>query len=483
MITRKLGSTTYSHSYDVENRLTEVTANTNSTVTQFSYDSQGQRTSSDVETPGVSKTVTHYPFPTYQEETRYLWQYHCEGGDEGSRCDYKWVEQAVVKKSNYFLAGQAIATRITGDPVSGNNGLFYFLTDYLGSTTMLITAAGAAVAGTAAYYQPYGSGRTSPPTTLTERGYTGHHENRDIGLTYMNARYYIPGLGRFLTADTLVPSPTNPQSHNRYSYVLGNPLVLVDPTGHASCYTHGQNEHCTDDTPMTPPPPRPQRPAVRPVRDIPQCDGCFLPTLPTSPPRGLNEWGLAAWNGLQAIQQMTGGWWGDELDALEALMLILNHELGTELGPNAHHAPLDALINQYNTYCSGGAWSTECLNKFWGYSHVIRESRVALDGGGRFARAEHVQWVRQTAAGFLNHTLQPVNPALIHYGNAFSESARRLLQDYNNGVMTYATYVNVSGYKPDPETGALVVSSVFVVQTYKQWRLTGTLQWWIYPEE
>ncbi|MCL4870147.1 MAG: RHS repeat-associated core domain-containing protein [Anaerolineae bacterium] len=75
-------------------------------------------------------------------------------------------------------------------------------------------------------------GRTSPPTTLTERGRTGHHENRDIGLTYMNARYYIPGLGRFLTADTIVPSPTNPQSHNRYSYVLGNPLVLVDPTGH-----------------------------------------------------------------------------------------------------------------------------------------------------------------------------------------------------------------------------------------------------------
>ncbi len=90
------------------------------------------------------------------------------------------------------------------------------------------------------------SGRTSPPTTLTERGYTGHHENRDIGLTYMNTRYYIPGLGRFLTADTIVPAPANPQSHNRYTYVLGNPLVLVDPTGHYSCYTHGPNEHCTD---------------------------------------------------------------------------------------------------------------------------------------------------------------------------------------------------------------------------------------------
>ncbi|MCL4870844.1 MAG: RHS repeat-associated core domain-containing protein [Anaerolineae bacterium] len=80
-------------------------------------------------------------------------------------------------------------------------------------------------------------GRTSPPTTLTERGYTGHHENRDIGLTYMNARYYIPGLGRFLTADTIVPAPANPQSHNRYTYVLGNPLVLVDPTGHCPAPT------------------------------------------------------------------------------------------------------------------------------------------------------------------------------------------------------------------------------------------------------
>ncbi len=50
----------------------------------------------------------------------------------------------------------------------------------------------------------------------------------------MNARYYIPGLGRFLTADTLIPDPTNPQSHNRYSYVINNPTGLVDPTGH--CY-------------------------------------------------------------------------------------------------------------------------------------------------------------------------------------------------------------------------------------------------------
>ncbi|MCL4867998.1 MAG: hypothetical protein KJ063_03430 [Anaerolineae bacterium] len=67
------GNNDFRQSYDLENRLTQVTADTNSSVTRFSYDSQGQRTISEVETPGVSKTVTYYPFPTYQEEVRYQW--------------------------------------------------------------------------------------------------------------------------------------------------------------------------------------------------------------------------------------------------------------------------------------------------------------------------------------------------------------------------------------------------------------------------
>jgi hypothetical protein len=83
-------------------------------------------------------------------------------------------------------------------------------------------SSGRSVSGTTARYLPYGERRT----TLTERGRTGHYAsagsaqaNRDIGLTYMNARYYyyVPGLGRFLTADTLIPDPTNPQSHNWYT--------------------------------------------------------------------------------------------------------------------------------------------------------------------------------------------------------------------------------------------------------------------------
>ena len=49
---------------------------------------------------------------------------------------------------------------------------------------------------------------------------------------YYHARYYDPRLGRFLSPDTLVPDPANPQDLNRYSYVRNNPVNATDPTGH-----------------------------------------------------------------------------------------------------------------------------------------------------------------------------------------------------------------------------------------------------------
>ncbi|MDA1097154.1 MAG: RHS repeat-associated core domain-containing protein, partial [Chloroflexi bacterium] len=54
------------------------------------------------------------------------------------------------------------------------------------------------------------------------------------GLYFYNARYYDSGLGRFISADTVVPGIGNPQAWNRYSYVLNNPLRYTDPSGHYS---------------------------------------------------------------------------------------------------------------------------------------------------------------------------------------------------------------------------------------------------------
>lgn len=47
----------------------------------------------------------------------------------------------------------------------------------------------------------------------------------------MGARWYDPQVSRWLSPDTIVPSPANPQSLNRYSWVLNNPLLYIDPTG------------------------------------------------------------------------------------------------------------------------------------------------------------------------------------------------------------------------------------------------------------
>jgi RHS repeat-associated protein len=62
--------------------------------------------------------------------------------------------------------------------------------------------------------------------------FTGQEDDDDLGLYNFKARLYDPLLGRFLSPDSLVPYPHDPQSLNRYSYVSNNPLKYVDPEGH-----------------------------------------------------------------------------------------------------------------------------------------------------------------------------------------------------------------------------------------------------------
>jgi len=57
-------------------------------------------------------------------------------------------------------------------------------------------------------------------------------------VTYYGARLYSPSLGRFISADTIAPSPGNPQDLNRYSYVRNNPLKYCDPNGHSLVLTY-----------------------------------------------------------------------------------------------------------------------------------------------------------------------------------------------------------------------------------------------------
>jgi len=49
----------------------------------------------------------------------------------------------------------------------------------------------------------------------------------------VQARYYDPAVGRFISPDAIVQDHHDPQSLNRYAYVRNNPVNLIDPTGYS----------------------------------------------------------------------------------------------------------------------------------------------------------------------------------------------------------------------------------------------------------
>ena len=69
-------------------------------------------------------------------------------------------------------------------------------------------------------------------TEPTEMGYTGHRHIQSLGIVDMGGRIYDGRIGRFLQADPFVQFENNSQSHNRYSYVLNNPMSHTDPSGY-----------------------------------------------------------------------------------------------------------------------------------------------------------------------------------------------------------------------------------------------------------
>jgi RHS repeat-associated protein len=83
-------------------------------------------------------------------------------------------------------------------------------------------------------YDAWGSRIVSPDAENIRLGFTGHEtiSEQAPDLVHMNGRVYDPAIGRFLTADPLIPDPFSSQSFNRYSYVSNNPLSYSDPSGY-----------------------------------------------------------------------------------------------------------------------------------------------------------------------------------------------------------------------------------------------------------
>jgi RHS repeat-associated protein len=137
-----------------------------------------------------------------------------------------YEQSGSVTTTYYYAGGTRIALR-QGMTVS------YLLGDHLGSTAIAANGTTGALISEQRY-KPWGEQRypTGASTLPTRHQFTGQINDSEIGLYFYGARIYSSVPGRFLSADTIVPSPSDPQQLNRYAYARGNPVKYTDPSGH-----------------------------------------------------------------------------------------------------------------------------------------------------------------------------------------------------------------------------------------------------------
>jgi RHS repeat-associated protein len=112
-----------------------------------------------------------------------------------------------------------------------------------GTATMAATASFACPSGTLSggsclnalartRYEPYGN--TAAGTVPNGIGFTGHVNDANTGLVYMQQRYYDPVAGRFVSTDALPTDANTGERFNRYEYANLNPYRFTDPDGNDS---------------------------------------------------------------------------------------------------------------------------------------------------------------------------------------------------------------------------------------------------------
>ena len=148
------------------------------------------------------------------------------GGSAASQ-DYTWnvqstVPQLLMDGTNAYVYADGTAPAEQVNLATG--ALTYLVTDALGSVRGAVSGSGSLTGTTA--YDAWGNPETSGGlTSTTPFGYAGGYTDTD-GLVYLQARYYSPSTGQFISVDPLVEQTNQP-----YAYADGNPVMNTDITG------------------------------------------------------------------------------------------------------------------------------------------------------------------------------------------------------------------------------------------------------------
>jgi YD repeat-containing protein len=235
------GSSSYQYSYD---------ANGNAITRQGStigWSSYNYPTTINAGSGATAETVAFSYGPDRQR-----WQQMYTGNSTQETTNYvgglmEVVANGSVTDYRHYInvAGEQIA--VYSRQTSGTNTVSYLLSDHQASVASMTNSGGAQVVGES--FDAFGSRRnpttwSGPPTNsdlttiagITREGYTFQTAlGLWMGINHMNGRVEDSIIGRMLSADPHVPSKSNPQSYNRYSYANDNPLTLIDPSGFSAC--------------------------------------------------------------------------------------------------------------------------------------------------------------------------------------------------------------------------------------------------------